>query len=192
MAESRREASKAYQETDRGRAQHQARSLAYYYRRGKEQRRQRRAGATASGVDTAGHVDESLGDPDDDGERMRLTHSRDCESGPAWATVETTQAASAFAVGADRCVAENDDAQMSACRGPLAPSEEEPNVSAASNVGAPGSVLTTVAQVRAALAQAHAVGAVGVVVWGRCARCGRVGRVVHFDGVLRAHAQSSW
>jgi hypothetical protein len=53
-----------------------------------------------------------------------------------------------------------------------------------------GSVLTTVAQVRAALQDACETGIDDVVVLGRCSRCGRVGRVVHFDGSLRARARA--
>ncbi|MBU0479408.1 hypothetical protein KKC91_12730 [bacterium] len=53
-----------------------------------------------------------------------------------------------------------------------------------------GCVLTTVAQVRAALRDARKAGLEGVVLWGRCSRCGRVGRVVHFDGELRARARA--
>ncbi len=52
------------------------------------------------------------------------------------------------------------------------------------------SVLTTVAQVRAALQQASESGIDDIVLWARCSRCGRVGRVVHFDGVLRARARA--
>jgi hypothetical protein len=54
----------------------------------------------------------------------------------------------------------------------------------------PWPVLTTVAAVRAALADARDSGLDDVVVLGRCARCGRAGRVVHFDGELRARARA--
>lgn len=55
--------------------------------------------------------------------------------------------------------------------------------------GAPVVVLTTVAQVRAALRRAREVGWEAVVLWARCAGCGRVGRVLHFEGVVRARAR---
>jgi hypothetical protein len=202
LAESRRRAGEAYQTTERGRERHRTRSLAYYHRRGKEQRRQRRATAalSAAPADTVGQIDGAAGEPGHDADRTCLTHSRNCESGPAWATVEATQTASALEVGAGRCVAEIDDAQKSVCCGPLATREGELWLPAIRGVAAPpapnnqlpGPVVTTVAQVRAALAHADEANAVGVDVWGRCARCGRVGRVVHFDGVLRARAQASW
>lgn len=54
-----------------------------------------------------------------------------------------------------------------------------------------GGVLTTVAQVRAALGQLSKVGLdEDTVWWGRCSRCGRLGRIVHFEGVFRARGQS--
>lgn len=52
-------------------------------------------------------------------------------------------------------------------------------------------VVTTVAQARAAVLQAHRSGPGGLVVLGRCAVCGRVGRVVHFDGELRARPREA-
>jgi len=128
-----------------------------------------------------------------------LTHRRGCEAGLPWATMESAQAVSSAQVATGRRVEEAVDAKTPTCRSSRESRDEEPEPSAVGCVApcdaagpspASGPVLTTAAQVRAALEHAFKVGHQDIVVWGRCARCGRVGRVVHFDGALRAHARA--
>jgi hypothetical protein len=103
-----------------------------------------------------------------------LTHKRVGEGASRQATMESSRADSAAQAPESRSEEEVVDAQ------------KPPGWSRRASI----SVLTTVAQVRAALQDARESGIDDVVVWGRCARCGRVGRVVHFDGELRACARA--
>lgn len=224
VAQSMAKAGKAYQRTEPGRARHQARSLAYYYSRGQERRRQRSAaGAVLKGIagqeelrrpeeapaDTKGRSgrrwaynepSRSLGNQPlpgegNDGHRC-LTHRRSGQDGSPWTIVESAQAVTSAQVATSRGVVEAVDAKTSSCQGSKDHQDSEPakegipHGAACTNRLASGSVLTTVAQVRAALEHACQVGHEGVVVWGRCARCGREGVVVHFDGTLRARARA--
>lgn len=131
--------------------------------------------------------------------RECLTHKRGCEAGLSWATLEPAQAVSSAQEAASRRAEEAVDAKTPSCRGIRESRDKEPEPPATDGVApcdaetsrpALGPVLTTAAQVRAALEHAFKVGHQDGVVWGRCARCGRVGRVVHFDGALRARARA--
>jgi hypothetical protein len=127
-----------------------------------------------------------------------LTQKRVGEAVVQRATVETAQAVSAAQEPASRGAEEAVDAKTASCRGKGEAGGKEREAATAGSVPpgdvetsrpASGPVLTTVAQVRAALFYARKVGREEVVVWARCSRCGWVGRVVHFDGVLRARAR---
>lgn len=128
-----------------------------------------------------------------------LTHKRVGEVAPRRATVGTARAASAMQTPMSRSGEELVDAKAPPGKSPEAARDEavEAPKTGAVRCGdversrmAPMSVLTTVAQVRAALRAARETGLDDVVVCGRCSRCGREGRVVHFDGELRARARA--
>ena len=131
--------------------------------------------------------------------RECLTHKRGCEAGLSWATLEPAQAVSSAQEAASRRAEEAVDEKMPSCSSSRGSRDEEPEPPPTDSVApcdaetirpASGPVLTTAAQVRAALEHAFKVGHQDGVVWGRCARCGRVGQVVHFDGALRARARA--
>jgi len=207
------------------------RSLAYYYRRGKELRRQRCAKAAAvAGQDSTDVVDR----PDEaiveggDCDRVAscsssatsgvsaeircdsvgfgrvdssecLTHKRVGEAASLRATVGPARAASTVHVPVSRDEQEVVDAKRPPDKLPGEAGDDKAEATTPDGVRCgdvawsrtgPVSVLTTVAQVRAALRDARETGVDDIVVWGRCSRGGRVGRVVHFDGELRARARA--
>jgi hypothetical protein len=125
-----------------------------------------------------------------------LTHKRVGEEVSIAATVGSKQADSAVQEPVSRSEDEVVDAKTPSDKSSEEAGDDE--VEAPPNSDLPGSdvewsrrvlVLTTVAQVRAALQHAREVGHEDVVILGRCEKCGRVGRVVHFDGELRSRAR---
>lgn len=204
-ARSTKRSGERYQQTEAGRARHRARSLAYYLQ-GQERRRQRRAQEAAlhgSGLSEVMLPPDELPADAAAGERAApgarcLTQKRVGEAEFRRVMVGAAQMVSAAQEPVSRGVEEAVDAKTARCGETQEAGLEEPDVAAAGCVPsgdveasrtASGPVLTTVAQVRAALFSAREVGREDVVVRARCSRCDRVGRVVHFDGVLRARAR---
>lgn len=186
-----------YRQSEKGRERQRARSLACYHRRGKELRRQRRAHdasvpepeeapadedepaqftSDSSPADSGGLPEIPCDSDQFDGAHPSdcLTHKRVGEGESRQATMESSPADSAAQAPGSRSDEEVVDAQK--------PSDKSRRAFM--------SVLTTVAQVQAALLDPRQSGSDDVVVWGRCSRCGRVGRVVLFDGELRARARA--
>ena len=204
-ARSTKKSGEKYRRTDRARELHRACSLASYHRRGKEQRRQRLSQEAAS----QGPAPPGVAQPPDEAatdEGKDPVHSRECltqktvgEAAGRPAIVGPATAASAVQAPVSRGEEELVDGKAPSSRSPGDVGDEE--AEAPENGGrsfcdvgrsrmAPRVVLTTVAQVRAALREADEAGIDDVVLWGRCSRCGRAGRIVHFEGLLRARAQA--
>jgi hypothetical protein len=154
-------------------------------------------GAGQARPDSSAEVQQGRDDGRPSHPTMCLTQKRVGEAALQRVTVETAQADSAAQVPVSCGVEEVIDAKTACCRGTRQAQDNERETVEAGSVlsgdveagTASGPVLTTVAQVQAALLQARQVGRHDIVVWARCARCGRVGRVVHFDGELRASAR---
>ena len=129
-----------------------------------------------------------------------LTHRRGGEVESVSAMLESAQAISSAPMAASRRVEETVDEKTPSCpNSGCETGDSEPERAATGDLApcdakriqpASVAVLTTVAQVRAALQHARKEGHKDAVVWGRCARCGRVGQVVCFDGVLRGRARA--
>jgi len=196
-ARSTKKSGKKYQRSKKGRVRHRARSLAYYHRRGKELRRQRHAHEAAVQEPEEAPADESEYAhfaPGPSPAELGVSPEMPCDSDKFDAVrLGCCLTQKRVGEGASRQVTMESLRASPAVHTPGSHSEEEV-VDAKAPPGrsrrASMSVLTTVAQVRAALQNARESGFDDVVVWGRCARCGRVGRVVHFDGVLRTRARA--